>query len=480
MSSKRRQSSIQEYLDEAPIWEDGTPVTTPLLTSLQWWIWVLAASGKFFEGKVVFLTGVALPLLTQEFQLSQVEKGMIGSATLFGILVGALTLGDLSDRFGRKRMFIIEMLLFIGFLIALCLAGNVSVLIACLFGLGLALGCDYPTAHLIVSECTSSQVRGRLVLGAFAFQALGALFGTVVGYAVLSLNPELSAWRLMYAVAIIPAAIATIGRFFIPESPHWLYRNGRVEESEAALGKLLRRQPPYPKSVNLHPQAEEVGVSSQAGLFSKKHRRATALASIPWFLQDLSTYGIGIFTPTILAATFGQEVHAHSVASLIQSTEQAAKGAAFLDILLIVGIIGAVLLTDKVGRIKLQVWGFIGCALGLTMAACSNALPPSAAMPMLFAGFMLFNFMTNVGPNAQTYLLAGEVFPLGIRGRGAGFAAAVGKVGAVLTSFLFPILLKDLGVSLLLALLIAASLLGAVVTHVLRIETRGRSLEDLG
>ena len=58
---------------------------------------------------------------------------------------------------------------------------------------------------------------------------------------------------------------------------------------------------------------------------------------------------------------------------------------------------------------------------------------------------MLFNFMTNLGPNAQTYLLAGEVFPTAIRGTGAGFAAAFGKIGAVATAFLFPILLAGIG-----------------------------------
>ena len=58
---------------------------------------------------------------------------------------------------------------------------------------------------------------------------------------------------------------------------------------------------------------------------------------------------------------------------------------------------------------------------------------------------MLFNFMTNLGPNAQTYLLAGEVFPTEVRGMGAGFAAAFAKIGAVATAFLFPILLAGIG-----------------------------------
>ena len=92
---------------------------------------------------------------------------------------------------------------------------------------------------------------------------------------------------------------------------------------------------------------------------------------------------------------------------------------------------------------------------------------------------MLFSFSTNIGPNAQTYLLAGEVFPTAIRGKGAGFAASFAKIGAVMTAFLFPILLADLGTARLLYILTGTSLLGALVTWVFRIETTGVSLDQV-
>ena len=104
--------SVQDYIDETPVWADATPVRYSPMTSMQWLIWGLAAAGKFFEGVVVFTTGVALPLMAQEFALGATEKGVIAAASLFGILIGATALGDLADRYGRKQMFIIEMLLF--------------------------------------------------------------------------------------------------------------------------------------------------------------------------------------------------------------------------------------------------------------------------------------------------------------------------------------------------------------------------------
>ena len=216
-------------------------------------------------------------------------------------------------------------------------------------------------------------------------------------------------------------------------------------------------------------------------LFKRRYIRATILASLPWFLQDLGTYGIGIFTPTILAASIGTEAsHVRSLSDVIGNDIVAAKGAAMITMLLIVGITFAVLLADRVGRIWLQIIGFFGCAAGLLLASFSVDLAGSAQVTVIFAGFMLFNFMTNLGPNAQTYLLAGEVFPTAIRGQGAGFAAAFAKIGAVATAFLFPILLVAIGTRSLLYILIATSLIGAAVTWLTRIETTGINLDRMG
>ncbi len=148
--------------------------------------------------------------------------------------------------------------------------------------------------------------------------------------------------------------------------------------------------------------------------------------------------------------------------------------------LLIIGIIFAVILADRAGRIWLQVIGFIGCAAGLFIASMAGSFSGGNQTVAIFVGFMLFNFMTNLGPNAQTYLLAGEVFPTAIRGTGAGFAAAVGKIGAVATAFLFPILLVAIGTGPLLYILVGTSILGAVVTWAFRIETTGVNLEEIG
>jgi MFS transporter, putative metabolite transport protein len=478
--------TVQEYIDEIPIWPDGTALKSAPMTAMQWSIFSLAAAGKFFEGYVVFMTGVALALIVREFHIAPAEKGIVSAASLAGILFGAVLLGGLSDYFGRKRMFIAEMIIFCAFLALLILCNDFLSLSICLFGLGLALGCDYPTAHMIISENIPSINRGKLVLAAFAFQAVGALAGTGVGCLVLTLNPTLSAWRWMYATALVPALAVTIARFFIVESANWLAVRGAYERAEQSVTRLLVRRPQYPNNIQLvrgdgNEGSEVRGNQSFLALFNQRNRRATIFASVPWFLQDLGTYGIGIFTPTILAAALGGPAdHIRSLSDLIADAILAAKGAALITILLIVGILFAVALADSFGRIKLQVFGFIGCALGLLIASFSMDFTGTTQIALIFVGFMLFNFMTNIGPNAQTYLLAGEVFPTEVRGMGAGFAAAFAKIGAVATAFLFPILLTAIGTGALLYGLIITSLLGALITWLYRIETTGVNLAEVG
>jgi putative MFS transporter len=478
--------TVQDYIDETPMWADATVVPYAPMTNMQWLIWGLAAAGKFFEGTVVFMTGVALPLMAKEFALSATEKGVVAAASLFGILIGATALGGLADRYGRKEMFIIEMGLFGAFIVLLTFSSSYLMVVVALLGIGLALGCDYPTAHLIISESIPSRIRGRMVLGAFGFQAIGGLAGTVIGFVILFENPDLGAWRWMYASTLLLAVPVAIGRFFVVQSPLWLVFRGRIEEAEAATARLLLREPPYPKEIILRRDQHGAGgrfypgQSPWSALFRGLNFRRTVLASVPWFLQDLGTYGIGIFTPTILATMIGANItHPRNTAELVQGDIIASKGAALIDVLLIIGIIFAILLADRVGRIRLQVAGFVGCAVGLALAALSLHVGEQLSGVLLFAGFMLFSFMTNAGPNAMTYLIAGEVFPISVRAMGAGFAASFAKIGAVLTAFLFPILLKDIGTDLLLLTLVGTSLLGALVTWRYAIETKGINLESV-
>lgn len=408
-------------------------------------IWSLATVGKFFEGLIVFMGALTLPLISTDFQLQAAGRGWLGAASLGGILVGALVFGALADRIGRRLVFIGELVLLLGGLLAASLSPNAVCLGVALVVIGLGLGADYPLAHLMISEHLPSAWRGRLVLGAFAFQALGAIIGMALASALLQHGGAGADWRLLYRLPLLPLALLTAARLGLPESPAW---EGQRHHQARAAGLAPLLQPPW--------------------------RRATLLATLPWFLQDLATYGIGLSLPLLLSGR-------------LEVSDSAAWRSTLVEGGLLLGIGAAILLTDHWGRIPLQIGGFLGCATGLLLAAGgvalsgdgSAAMESSSATRLLLIGLLLFQVMTNLGPNAQTYLLAGELFPTRLRGVGAGLAAAAGKVGAVLTALLVPVLLEHWGRQTLLVVLALSSLAGALVTWVLRIETRGDALERL-
>lgn len=469
--------SVQDYIEEIPADPSGSPGHGPVLSPTQWLVWSLATAGKFFEGLIVFMGGLALPLVSRQFGMTSAEKGLVTAATLLGILLGALWLGGLADRWGRKPVFIAEMVLLAVALLGAACSVNTPMLVLSLFVVGLALGADYPTAHLVISESIPAGIRGRLVLGAFSFQALGALVATVLAASFLTLESSLNLWRQLYLLPVIPVLFVVCGRLFLPESSHWLVSKGRRSQAEQHLRRLLHREDIALIDEDSHKEAPRQRRGAWRQLFQGPTRRATILASVPWFLQDLSTYGIGIFTPMIMAAAFNADDSQRNGTAVIQDTLLGARGTALVDVGFLVGIAVAIVLADRWGRIPLQILGFIGCALGLLIATAGSR-GSSLNLPFVVLGFFLFQFMTNLGPNSQTYLLSGELFPVGLRGLGAGFAAASGKVGAVITAFLFPGLLRQLGSDRLLPLLAFTSLLGALITWRFRIETRGLNLDQ--
>ena len=429
--------SLEEHLAAAP------------LSRRQWLVWFLATAGKLFEGLIVFMGGIALPLQAVQFSMTPLEQGCVVAASLVGILIGALGLGGLADRFGRRPLFIAEMLVL---LLGLLLAGfspSAPWLLAALLLIGLALGADYPTAHLMIAESIPAAVRGRLVLSAFSAQAVGAVLGTALATLLLASQPDLPLpiWRWFYGLPALPVAAVAAARLLVPESSHWLLSRGHHAAAERELARLLNwRQ-----------------------LLQTPLRRATVLASVPWFLQDVATYGVGIFTPLLLQADLVPPDLLHAdlpAAHLLHADLLAARSSLLVDLALLPGIAAAIALVDRWGRIPLQILGFIGCAAGLLLAASGQ----------LLAGLLLFQFMTNLGPNAQTYLLAGELFPTPMRGLGAGFAAAAGKLGAVVTALALPLLLRRWGIPLVLPGLAITSLLGAAVTWCWRLEPMGRDL----
>jgi MFS family permease len=450
--------SFEQHLDDTPF------------TRTQRKVWILSAMGVLLDGFDFFIIGVALPLIAHDFHMNAATKGLVAVAAVAGAFFGALAFGQVADRVGRKGMFLVDIILFVVFSAASAVAWNPASLIAFRFILGIGIGADYPIGVSYIAECVPTRLRGRLLVGAFAFQALGSLLGVLVGLAILKLDPTLNAWRVMLAFGVLPAVVVVLMRNGLPESVRWHLARGNYEKASRAASALLE----FPVTLNEKNSPKVEHRLSFSSLFKKRYLRRTVFASVPWFLQDISTYGIGIFTPTILAAmSFG------GGSNFIAKDMGATDGAAVIDLLLVVGFMLAIVLVRRVSRVALQIVCFLGMALGLLMAAASSLYPVHSGgqVEMIFGGFMVFNALMNMGPNSTTYLLSGETFPTSIRATGAGFAASMAKLGAVLGTFFFPILKAEIGIPKLLMLLAAACALAASVTYGFRVDTRA-SLDE--
>jgi MFS family permease len=449
------------------------------MTALHRRFWLLAALGILLDGFDFFIIGVANPLIADSFDVSSAEKGLVSAAAIVGAVFGAGLLGPIADKVGRRRLFRLDLWLFVAFSVACMLAWDVWSLIAFRFVLGIAIGLDYPIAASYLAEILPSRDRGRWLVGAFSLQAVGIVLGAAVGVVILLIAPQAGSWRWMLGFGIVPALAIIWLRRETPESPRWLAQNGREPEAEEIAGRLVGHGVAVTDDDRrrTEPVAEGPAALVQPALFSKRWRRRTVFTAAPWFLMDIATYGVGIFTPTLLAAMALSGPNATFISDDIAST----KGTAALDVFLVVGFLGAIFLVERLGRVRLQLIGFAVMALALGMLALADGLPGGGDdhLWLVIAGFALFNTFMNAGPNATTYALPAEVFPSDIRSAGHGFAAACAKLGAALGVFLFPLLLDDIGSSALLLILAGACLLAFAITARFRVETTGRTLEQI-
>lgn len=457
----------------------GRALDQARMTGLHKKFWFLAGLGIMLDGFDFFIIGVANPLIADQFNADAWMKGLVSAAAIVGAIFGAAFLGPLGDKLGRRRIFKYDLWMFCIFSVGCMFAWDLWSLIIFRFLLGIAIGLDYPIAASYLAEVLPQKNRGKWLVSAFSLQAVGMLMGALVGVIILLIYPEVGAWRWMLGFGIIPALVIIILRRSTPESPRWLAQNGHEEEAIAVTEQLTQCTVIVTDVDREKAEESSEGIQAlfQPQLFKKKMIRRTVFTSVPWFLMDIATYGVGIFTPTLLAAMALAGANATFIADDIAST----VGTAVLDIFLVLGFLVAILLVERLGRVRLQIIGFAAMSVGLIVLSYASWLPGggNTHLPMVFLGFAIFNFFMNAGPNATTYALPAEVFPSDVRAAGHGFAAGAAKLGAAIGVFFFPILLDAIGQPALLGGLAVVCVIALVITFALRIEPMGKSLEEI-
>ncbi len=424
---------------------------------------LVSGMGFFTDAYDLFIIGIAAALITKDWHLSSGRLALLNSTMLAAAFLGALVFGRFADLVGRKRVYWIVAAIMIAGSLGSALSPNYWVLIAFRFLLGIGVGGDYPVSAVLMSEYANRKDRGKLVGMVFATQALGLIVGPLIALALLGAGvSDTTAWRVMLGLGAVPAAAVIYLRSRMPESPRYQAQvQGQAEQAASQLADFTRGQV---KGSGAAVAGRQIGL--RAFLSDRRYLTLLAGTAGSWFLLDYAYYGNTISTPQILSL----------ISPEASTMTKIALQLAIFVVAALPGYVLGIIFMDRIGHRRLQLLGFA------VMAACFTLIAAVPGMTTLVVPFLLVYgvsyFFTEFGPNMTTFVIPSEVFPVAMRATGHGIAAGIGKAGAFIGVFLFPLLQTSLGLRGTLLLTGAVSVLGFALTRVLP-EPAGVSLEDM-
>jgi MFS transporter, putative metabolite transport protein len=428
------------------------------LSARQRYAAVLIAFGEFIDGYDLLVMGAALILLREQFALSPQAVGLLGASTFLGAILGLLVFGDMSDRLGRRSIFVVNLFFFVVFAIASALVTSVWALFLMRFLVGVGVGMDIPTSTAYLAEIAPRKQRGA-ILGSLlnVMWILGALVSTLLAIPLLALAGD-HAWRWMLGLAALPALLALLARQGLPESPRWLIARGRAQEAREAF----RAFGIEPGPEMLAPATRNTG--SWRELFGPAYRGRLVLVAIVFGLNCFSGSIGSIATPLVLKSV-----------GAFSNTATLLFSAGVWVVSLIATSVSAVLI-DRIGRRKLCYMSVIPFGIiALLLAAFGQSSPI-----LLVIGFFGLSFATWIGIAVLVWVWASELFPTHLRGRSQGLCNACCRLAISANIFLVPLALGTFGFSTYVALLsLPMFLLAFIVSRNDVFEGSQRDLEEL-
>lgn len=428
------------------------------------WHWIMIAVvglGAFFDLYEIFIGGVLGAVLTDEWGLGATGKAFAVSAGFIGMFIGAIGLGIAADRFGRRRMFLVNLGVYALFSLATAAAPNIGVFVALRVLGGLALGAELTLIDTYLSEFLPRASRGRHIAYAYTIGFVGVPIAALLGGRLVAGEHLLiEGWRWLLIFGALGAVIVWLLRRALPESPRWLLTHGRADEAERVVSGIedaVRRQYggdlPEVQPVPAEPEAR----SSLGEMFRGPYRRRTVMLWIFQVLQTVGYYGFGALAPIVLTAKGYDVVESLGYAAL-----------SFLGYP--IGSALSIPLMERFERKFLIICSALAmAALGLVFAA--------ATVPWLIvtAGFLL-TCASNVFSNGfHTY--QAEIFPTAMRSAAISIPYSLSRATSAALPFAAIPLLEGLGPT---AVFIGSATLLVVLcvdVGVLGPRSTGRSLE---
>jgi len=437
------------------------------ITKQHWKVMFISGMGFFTDAYDLFIIGVVISILKDEWHPSPWAVGLVTSTALLAAAFGAIIFGRAADMLGRKRIYGYEVLVLAAGAIASAFSPDIWWLIGFRIILGIGIGGDYPVSATLMSEFSGKKSRGMMVSLVFAMQAAGLIVGPLLAAAFLAsgLSKDL-VWRLLLAFGAVPALAVFQMRRHMAESPRYLLATGQHDDAHAASGHVLGQGQGAARDSKAAKKT-----SFFEGFVALTRRRNLVVrligASAAWFLMDFAYYGNTVSSPLVL----------HAVSPNDNLMTETLTQLAIFAIAAVPGYFVAAAMMDRIGRKTIQIMGFAMMALSFAAIALIPGIE-KLVYPFLIV-YGISYFFTEFGPNATTFVYPAELFPVAGRTTGHGIASATGKLGGFVGVFLFPILLSRGGLLAAESMAAAVSVLGILVTVFMLPETKGKSLEEL-
>jgi len=428
-----------------------------------YFICLIATMGGLMFGFDVAIISGAVPFIQPYFGWNELQLGWGVSSLLVGAIIGAFGSGVLSDMYGRRKVLIFVALFFAVSCTFTSLASSSVIFISARILGGLAVGAASVLSPMYVAEVAPPKNRGMLV----AIYQLAIVLGILCSYTInYGLHGFENNWRWMFATGIAPSVLFFIGLFFIPESPRWLYKAGRKDESMKVLtrigGESLAKFEIREISESLKGNYSAVSIGE---LFKPSVRKVVMIGFILAVLVQVSGINTIVdYAPKILLAA-GVEINN----ALLQTS--------------LVGLINfiftfvAILFIDKLGRRTLYLIGSMGMVVTLIMLAISFYLKMEGIFTLICILMFIAFFASCIGPVFWT--LVSEIFPNRIRGKALAFASFTQWIFNFLVVLLFPHFLAKIGGAKTFLFLAIMSFLQWLFTYFYVPETKGKSLEEI-
>lgn len=360
-----------------------------------------------FDGYDLVIYGSVLPHLMVEWQLTPQTAGLLGAASLMGMMLGAVTLGMAADKFGRKKI-IMGCVVLASIAVALNgFAHDVLTFFICRFLTGVGLGGAVPNLVTIVKEMTPGTHRNRLINLVLAFYGVGAILSGLSGlFFIPKFGWQITFWVAGLFIFLIPIIYKTF-----PESITYLVHKNNQEDVVKTLKKF---NPTHHHQSDMNYIVETTSHSQKIpfiGLFTDGKAVGTLLIWCGFAMVMLMVYGLNTWLPKLM------NVGGYSLGSSIS----------FLVTLNIGAILGTLIfgvMADKLGSKKTLVIGYL---LSVVAISCLGFHPPAILLTIL----LVVAGGATVGTMAVIHALAADFYPTNVRSTGVSFCAAVGRFGAI-------------------------------------------------